>query len=103
MKNKDPKQTKKLPKRRLADHFFGFFKKKTDLTISSWIGPKNIDAKVEYLYFHNTNNGVIEYEEGEYFKVQKDKFEAAVIGHDGAMYCMPLREKRSVKIVPGKK
>ena len=64
--------------------------------------PKNIDAKVEYLYFHNTNYDIIDEEEGEYFKLQKDKFEAAVMGNDGVMYCMPLRAKRIVKIVPGR-
>ena len=34
--------------------------------------------------------------------LQKDKFEAAVMGNDGVMYCMPLRAKRIVKIVPGR-
>ena len=59
-----------------------------------------MEASVEYLYFHNTNSSVIDEDEAEYFKVQKDKFEAAVMAPDGDMYCMPLRAKRIVKIVP---
>eukprot|EP00945_MAST-04E_sp_MAST-4E-sp1_P008010 g8010.t1 len=39
---------------------------------------------------------------GEYMKFQKDKFEAAVMGADGAMYCIPLRAKQIVKIIPGR-
>ena len=62
--------------------------------------PKNVEASVEYLYFHNTNSSVIDEDEAEYFKLQKDKFEAAVMAPDGDMYCIPLRAKRIVKIVP---
>ena len=54
-----------------------------------------MEASVEYLYFHNTNSSVIDEDEAEYFKVQKDKFEAAVMAPDGDMYCMPLRASYS--------
>lgn len=31
----------------------------------------------------------------------KDKFEGGVMGDDGCIYCMPLRAKRVLKVIPG--
>ena len=31
----------------------------------------------------------------------KDKFEGGVMGSDGCIYCIPLRAKRVLKVVPG--
>ena len=39
---------------------------------------------------------------GEYMKHQKDKFEAAVMAQNGEIFCIPLRAKQIVKIIPGK-
>lgn len=30
----------------------------------------------------------------------KDKFEGGVLSHDGAIYCMPLRSRICVKVIP---
>lgn len=32
----------------------------------------------------------------------KDKFEGGVLGGDGCVYCIPLRSKVCVKVVPAK-
>ena len=31
----------------------------------------------------------------------KEKFEGGVMGADGSIYCIPLRAKRALKVVPG--